>query len=58
MPKCVTISDFHLDFELAWEPCIAQDTHDSYFRRLPALGRKLRFSLVFPMKVDLLNVEP
>ncbi len=30
-------------FELAWEPSVAQGTH-SYFRRLPALGLKLRFS--------------
>ena len=28
-----------------------------YSRRLPALGLKLRFQLVFPLKVDPLNVE-
>ena len=31
-------------------------TH-SYFRRLPALGLKLRFKLFFPIKMDPLNLE-
>ena len=31
-----------LDFFLAWEPSVAQGTH-TYSRRLPAIGRKLRF---------------
>ena len=30
------------NFKLAWEPSLAQSTH-SYYRRLPALSRKLQF---------------
>ena len=33
-------------YRLAWEPSVAQETH-SYFRCLPALGRKLQFE-IFP----------
>ena len=41
---------------IAWEPSVAQGTH-SYSRCLPARGRKLRFSLFFPIKVDPINLE-
>ena len=36
---------------LAWEPSVAKGTH-SYSRRLPALGRKLRFPLMFNIDED------
>jgi len=39
---------------LAWEPSIAKGSH---FRRLPALGLRLQFSLFFHIKVDPLNLE-
>ena len=39
--------------KLSLEPSVAQ----GYCRRLPALGRKLRFLLFFSIKVDPLNVE-
>ena len=42
--------------KLAWEPSFPQVTH-SYTRRLPALDRKLRFLLFFPIKVDPLNLD-
>ena len=42
--------------KLAWEPSVPQFTH-SYFRRLPALGRKLRFYLFFSIKVDQLKTQ-
>ena len=29
----------------------------SYFRRLPAFGRKLQFKLFFPLKLDQFNLE-
>ena len=41
-------------YRQAWEPSVAQGTH-SYYRRLQALGLKLRFQLFFSIKVDPLS---
>ena len=43
-------------YKLSWQPSVAQVTH-IYSRRLPALGRKLRFQLFFLIKVDPINLE-
>ena len=48
--------DMYFIKSLAWEPSVVQVTH-SYSRRLPALGRKLRIYLFFPIKVDTLYLE-
>ena len=47
---------YKIIFILAEVPGVAKVTH-SYFRRLPELDLKLRFCLVFPIKVDPLNLE-
>ena len=47
---------FYTIERLAWEPSVAYVAY-SYLSRLPAFGRKLRFDLFFPTKVDPLNLE-